>query len=110
MGAAAFSALGIALTAAVKTESAAPAVANAVSLPLFFISGIFVPAENIPGWLLSIADVFPLKPLADALFTAFDPATAGFGVAVTDLVVVAAWGLAATLLGARTFRWVPQRS
>lgn len=110
VGAAAFSALGIVVTGAIPTEAAAPAVANAVSLPLFFISGIFVPAENIPDWLLSIADVFPLKPFADALFTAFDPATSGLGLAWADLAVVAAWGAGAALLAARTFRWIPRRS
>lgn len=109
VGAAAFSALGIAITSAIPTEAAASAVANAVSLPLFFISRIFVPAESIPDWLLSIADIFPLKPFADALFNAFDPATSGLGLAWGDLAVVAAWGLAAALLAARTFRWTPRR-
>ena len=109
VGAAAFSALGIAITSAIPTEAAAPAVANAVSLPLFFISGIFVPAESIPEWLLSIADVFPLKPFADALFNAIDPATSGLGLAWADLAVVALWGAAAAFLAARTFRWIPRR-
>ncbi|MDQ3354559.1 MAG: hypothetical protein M3507_08805 [Actinomycetota bacterium] len=39
---------GIAITRMIATEAAGPAVANAISLPLFFISGIFVPAEDIP--------------------------------------------------------------
>lgn len=110
LGAAVFSALGIAVTAAIPTEAAAPAVANAVTLPLFFISGIFVPAENIPDWLLSIADVFPLKPFADALFNAFHPATSGLGLAWSDLAVMAAWGIAGALVAARSFRWTPRRS
>lgn len=107
VGSATFSALGIAVTRVISTQAAAPAVANALSLPLLFISGIFVPAENIPDWLLSVADVFPLKPLADALIAAFDPATSGLGLAWTDLAVVALWGVAAALLAARTFRWSP---
>ena len=110
LGAAVFSALGMAITAAIPSEAAAPAVANAVTLPLFFISGIFVPAENIPDWLLSIADVFPLKPFADALFHAFDPATSGLGLAWGDLAVMTAWGVAAALLAVRTFCWTPRRS
>lgn len=110
VGAATFCALGVAVTALVPTEAAAPAVANAVTLPLFFVSGIFVPAENMPDWLLSIADVFPVKPFADALFTAFDPATSGLGLSWADLAVVAAWGLAGALVASRTFRWTPRRS
>lgn len=109
VGSATFSAIGIAVTRVIPTETAAPAVANAVSLPLFFISGIFVPVENIPEWLLAIADVFPLEPFADALFVAFDPATSGLGFSFGDLAVVAAWGLVAVGLAARTFAWVPRR-
>lgn len=109
VGAAAFCVLGVAVTALIPTEAAAPAVANAVTLPLFFVSGIFIPAENIPGWLLAIADVFPIKPFADALFTAFDPATSGAGLAWADLAVVAAWGAAGALVASRTFRWTPRR-
>ncbi|HWH34009.1 MAG TPA: ABC transporter permease [Acidimicrobiales bacterium] len=109
LGAAAFSALGIAVTAVVPTEAAAPAVANAITLPLFFISGIFVPAESIPDWLVSIADVFPVKPLNDSLFVAFDPATSGLGLAWGDLAVLAAWGVAGAVVAARGFRWIPRR-
>lgn len=109
VGAAAFCALGVAVTAVIPTEAAAPAVANAVTLPLFFVSGIFIPAESIPGWLLAIADVFPVKPFADALFTAFDPRASGAGLSPPDLAVVVAWGLAAALIAARTFRWTPRR-
>lgn len=68
-----------------------------------------MPAENIPDWLLSIADVFPLKPFADALFAAFDPGTSGLGLAWGDLGAVALWGVAGAVLAARTFRWTPQR-
>lgn len=109
VGAAAFSCLGIAVTAVVPTEAAAPAVANAITLPLFFISGIFVPAENIPDWLLAIADVFPVKPFADALLTAFDPRASGFGIAGADLAALASWGLVGALVAVRAFRWQPMR-
>lgn len=109
VGATAFCALGVAVTAVIPTEAAAPAVANAVTLPLYFVSGIFIPAESIPGWLLTVADVFPVKPFADALFTAFDPRTSGVGLSGPDLAVVAAWGVAGALVAARTFGWTPRR-
>ena len=109
VGATAFCALGVAITAVIPTEAATPAVANAVTLPLYFVSGIFIPAESIPGWLLAGADVFPVKPFADALFTAFDPRTSGVGLSGPDLAVVAAWGVAGALVAARAFRWTPRR-
>ena len=48
-----------------------------IVLPLEFISGIFVPSEQIPDWMNSIASVFPVKPLFDSLLAAFDPADDG---------------------------------
>jgi ABC-2 type transport system permease protein len=101
-------ALGFAAAAAVPSENAAPPIANVLVLPLEFISGIFVPAEQIPDWMDRIAALFPVKPLFDALLTAFDPATTGAGIAWGDLAVLAAWGVAGLLLALRFFRWSPR--
>ena len=84
-------------------------VANVIVLPLEFMSGIFVPSEQIPDWMDTIASVFPVKPLFDSLFAAFDPLAGGIGVAWGDLAVVAAWGVAGVLLALRSFRWSPNR-
>ncbi len=43
VGAMAFSALGLATTALVPNADAAPAIVNAIILPLLFLSGIFIP-------------------------------------------------------------------
>ena len=109
VGTFALAALGFAAAGVVPSENAAPPVANAIVLPLEFISGVFVPSEQIPEWLDSIASVFPVKPLFDAILTAFDPATTGAGVAWGDLAIVAAWGVAGALVALRTFRWSPRR-
>jgi len=108
VGSATFSALGIAMTAVIPSLAAAPPIANAVTLPLFFVSGIFVPSEQTPDWMQKVADAFPVKPLSEALLTAFDPATSGLGIAWAQLAVVAAWGIGGALIAARTFRWVPR--
>jgi ABC-2 type transport system permease protein len=100
--------MGFALTAAIPSENAAPPVTNAVVLPLYFISGVFIPSDQIPDWMLSIADAFPVKPLFDALLTAFDPLTTGAGIELGDLAVVAAWGVAGAVAAARLFRWSPR--
>jgi ABC-2 type transport system permease protein len=49
VGAFAFSCLGFALTTIISNEDAAPAVTNAIVLPLYFISGVFVPDSEDPG-------------------------------------------------------------
>ena len=52
--------------------------------------------------------MFPVKPLFDALLTAFDPDDDGRGIAWGDLAVLAAWGVAGVVLALRFFRWAPR--
>lgn len=108
VGAASFCALGFALTVVIPTANAAPAVANAFSLPLYFISGLFFPIDQAPEWLQTVAGVFPVAHLSEALFTAFDPSTRGLGIALADLAVVAAWGAAGLAIAVWKFRWTPR--
>jgi len=74
-------------------------------LPLYFISGVFVASSLLPGWMVQVAAVFPVRHLAAALLTAYSPATTGAGFAWRDLAVVGAWGLASFVVGLRLFRW-----
>jgi ABC-2 type transport system permease protein len=106
-GAAAFNCMGIALTAAIPSQDAAPAVTNAVALPLYFISGIFIPQNEIPDGVLHVADLFPFRHFFVAFFDTFDPATTGTGIELGNLAVVAAWGALGLLIAARWFRWTP---
>jgi len=106
VGAATFSTLGIALSAAIPNGDAAPAIANLVALPLYFVSGVFFPVDSAPAWLNSIADVFPVKHLAEALFAAFGAAAPPV-LEWEQLGLVAVWGVAAVLLSRRFFRWSP---
>lgn len=103
---AAFCALGFALTSFIPSEGAAPAVVNAITLPLYFFSGVFIP--DVPGWMESVAAVFPVKHVFDALLTAFDPATTGSGIVWGNLSVLAAWGLLGVAVALRWFRWAPK--
>jgi ABC-2 type transport system permease protein len=108
LGTAAFSALGLALTAAIPTENAAPAVTNAVVLPLYFFSGVFIPLEDLPRGMRLIGDVFPVKHLFELLLTAFNPATTGAGIELDHLGVLLLWGVIGLLVAVRTFGWAPR--
>jgi ABC-2 type transport system permease protein len=108
VGAASFACLGFAMTAIIPSQDAAPAITNAIALPLYFISGIFIPENEIPDGVLSVADVFPVRHFFEAFFAAFDPATTGVGIEWGELAIVAAWGLAGLLLAIRFFRWAPR--
>ena len=52
----------------------------------------------------TIANIFPVKHLNQALITVFNPHTTGTGIKAWDLAVVAIWGLAALLIAIRYFR------
>jgi ABC-2 type transport system permease protein len=109
VGAFAFCCLGFALTAAIPSEDAAPAISNATVLPLYFISGIFIPDSEIPDGVLQVADFFPIRHFFEAFFTAWDPNTVGAGFEWGDLAIVAAWGVAGLLVALFAFRWEPRR-
>lgn len=109
LGALAFCALGLALTAIIPNADAAPAITNATILPLLFISNVFIPLQDPPEWLAFVGDVFPVKHFAAALQTAFHPDTTGAGFEWGDLAVIAAWGVAGTALALRFFSWEPHR-
>jgi len=107
---AAFCCLGFAFTAVVMKATATAPMAAAVTLTLYFISGNFFSVNNVPGWMKLAADIFPVKHLNEALFTAIYPGTRGLGVEWLDLAVVAAWGLAGLAIAVRRFRWAPTAS
>jgi ABC-2 type transport system permease protein len=107
VGAAAFSCIAFAVTTRISTAEAAAPVINLLVLPLYFISGVFVPESQIPRGLRAIAAVFPIRPLAQSLRGAFIQTT-GSGLALSHLLVLAAWGIAGLLVAARRFQWTPR--
>jgi ABC-2 type transport system permease protein len=107
IGAACFCCLGYTLTSLIRTEDAALPSAMALTLPLYFISGVFVPVTVLPHWLADAGEIFPVRHLADALLVAYDPHTTGLGFAGPELLIVAAWGAAGLLFAVRTFSWLP---
>jgi ABC-2 type transport system permease protein len=109
VGAFAFSCLGFALTAVIPSEEAAPPITNFTVLPLYFLSGVFIPETEIPDGVLRVADLFPIRHFFEALLTGFDPATGGAGFEWGNLAAVAAWGAAGLAVAAATFRWAPRR-
>ncbi len=108
VGAAAFSCLGFALSAAIPSEDAAAPISNFALLPLYFLSGVFIPETEIPEGVLKFADLFPIRHFFEAFFTAWSPTTTGAGFAWLDLGIVAAWGVAGLLIALKAFRWEPR--
>jgi ABC-2 type transport system permease protein len=107
VGAVSFCCLGYAVASVIRDQDAAQPVTQAITLPLYFISGVFVAAATLPHWLVNIAGFFPVRHLAAALLTAYNPHTRGTGLAVTDLLIVGAWGALGLAVALRRFGWNP---
>jgi ABC-2 type transport system permease protein len=108
VGAAAFCCIGIALTAAIPSQDAAAPIVNALLLPLYFLSGVFIPDDQLPSGVVHFADVFPIRHFFEAFFSAYVPAGGGTSLEWGNLAVVAIWGVAGLLLAVRYFRWTPR--
>ena len=107
VGSATFCVLGYAFSTAVESEDAAQPMVQAVMLPLYFISGVFVPNVNLPTWLRHVAEFFPVQHLADGLHHAYDPAVHGIGIVWSDLGVLVLWALVGLAIALRRFSWTP---
>jgi ABC-2 type transport system permease protein len=108
VGAAAFSSLGMALTAAIPNSDAAPAIVNFSILPLLFLSGIFIPIMDPDAWYVTVAKAFPVYHFAEAMNAAYF-SVSGSGFEGGHLLIVGAWGLAGVILSVLFFSWEPRR-
>lgn len=109
IGAASFAAMGLGLTSIIPSEDAAPAVTNAVVLPLYFVSDVFIPGEGAPDWIRFVGNLFPVKHLSNALQPAFDPTVDGAVWPWDHWLVILAWGAVGLVVSLLTFRWTPRR-
>ncbi len=107
VGAATFSALGVALTAFIPNADASPAVVNGTILPLLFISNVFIPLQNPSGWIDVVGKIFPVRHFADAMIGSFFQLS-GSGLHTNDLLVMAAWGVGGIVVALRFFDWEPR--
>jgi ABC-2 type transport system permease protein len=107
LGAASFAALGVGLTALIRSAEGSSAVVNALYLPLSFISGAFFSADTFPEVLQKLAAILPLSHLIQL---ARDVMVSGDTVweHLDHAAVLVAWGLAGVVVSIRGFRWEPR--
>jgi ABC-2 type transport system permease protein len=105
-GAAAFTGLGLAAAALIRSAEAVSAAVNVVVLPLAFLSGAFGPTEGYPDVLQALAKILPLRHFIDIVGAiVLDGEELWSQGAATG--VLAAWGTAGFLVALRRFRWEP---
>jgi ABC-2 type transport system permease protein len=107
VGSITFCVLGYALSSAIKNEDAAQPMVQAIMLPLYFISGVFVPNVSLPSWLRHVASVFPVQHLANGLHRAFDPSVTGVGIVWSDIGVLLLWAAIGLTVAILRFSWLP---
>jgi ABC-2 type transport system permease protein len=104
LGVAAFASMGIGLAAAIPNGESAPAVTNAVYLPMMFVSAVFYPLHRMPDWLAWVGRVLPLYHLVEPLRHAWTGNPSKLAVHVG---VLAGWGLVAAVYASTSFRLGP---
>ena len=109
-GALTFIAIGFLVASFARTQEAGSAIANAITLPMAFLSGAFFPLDNAPGWVQSLAKALPLSYLIEGLK---DVMVRGQGpsaivvplIVLIVLIVLIAFAAVAGGIGLRLFRW-----
>ena len=112
LGTAAGTALGITFSSVPRSSKSAAAVVSPVVIVLQFISGVFFVYSELPAWMQNVAQVFPLKWLAQGMRSVFLPESfvsqevGGSWQLPETAVVLTLWLVVGLLLAMRTFRWL----
>ena len=104
LGGAVFISMGFAVSGWAGSEDVAAPVANAIALPMMFLSGVFFPRDAMPEPLRAVADFLPLSYLADALRNVAiegEPLWSQWA----DVLGLTVWLAVTFLIAVRLFRW-----
>lgn len=104
-----FTALGIAASTFVPNQEAAGPIVNIVFFVLLFLSGLYYPLQSGSA-LARVAAYFPVRHLITATFAPFDNRQHVSPWAWNDLLTMAIWGVVASYVALRRFRFEPRRS
>lgn len=107
LGTLAFVGLGLLLAGTLRAE-ATLALANVLFLGFLMLGGIVLPVNDLPAFLQPLAAVLPATALADLLRVALGAGAAGGAGGASPIgpvLVLLGWGVAASALAARWFRW-----
>jgi ABC-2 type transport system permease protein len=111
LGTAAGTVLGIAFSSVPRSGRSATAVVSPVVIVLQFISGVFFVFNDLPTWMQRVAELFPLKWMAQGMRSVFLPPAlessevSGSWQHGPTAVALTVWLLVGLALCVRTFRW-----
>ncbi len=96
--------IGFIVGALAKNVRAADGMANAVSMPMMFLSGTFFPKESLPAFLGKAVEFLPLSPLLDAMRGVALDAKPFWDYPV-ELGILGAWIVLSSVLAIKVFRF-----
>jgi ABC-2 type transport system permease protein len=108
--------LGIAISSFAKSAQSASATTNLPYVGLQFMSGVFIPVGLLPGWMITVGAVFPIKWAAQGFRSVFLPDSmmtqevAGSWELGKTALVLGAWCVIGLVLCLLTFRWTNRRA
>jgi len=103
-GALTFASLGLLTASRAQKIETVSGIMNVIMMPMWIFSGIFFSYERFPKLLLPLIRMLPLTALNDALRAVILEGRP-LAAQATQLVVLAAWGVASFFFAVRWFRW-----
>lgn len=103
----AFMALGGIISGVAAKAGTATAVGMTIYSSLMFISDMVFPLDMLPNWMRNIVPYLPAYPVVQLVRSALLEATLD-PKWLTHLVLLVAYGLGATFIAAKLFRWEPK--
>ena len=103
----AFMALGGIISGVAAKSGTATAVGMTIYFLLMFISDMIFPLDMLPAWLQKMTAYLPAYPVAQLVRSALLDATLD-PEWITNILLLLAYGIGATLIAARLFRWEPK--
>ncbi|MFA5070585.1 MAG: ABC transporter permease [Patescibacteria group bacterium] len=104
LGSLIFLSIGFTIAGIAKTVNAAGAMAQAVFMPMMFLSGVFYPSEVLPPAVYQVTKYLPLTPLIEALRDVANN-NAGLGDIKMQLLMLGGWIVVTFLIAWKTFRF-----
>ena len=104
LGGALFIAMGLAVSGWAKNEETAAPIANIISMPMMFLSGVFFPLSVMPDWLTRWSQYLPLTYLADGM-RAITVEGASITTLGSELLGLGIWIIVVFIIATKMFRW-----
>jgi ABC-type multidrug transport system permease subunit len=104
LGAASFGGIGLLIASRARTVEAVSGLMNAVSVPMWVLSGVFFSSANFPGVMQPFIHALPLTALNDAMRGIMLDGDSILAVG-REGAILAAWGGVCFVAALKSFRW-----